>query len=80
MSDFKLYSIYDRVAGSYGELFAAQKDELAARRFQYVLSNSPMVALDCDLYCHGSYDVESGVITSFEKPVFVCRYEVKSDG
>lgn len=71
----KVYSIYDRVAGSYSELFTALRDELAIRRFGYLMKNSPMVATDCDLFLLGSYDMEKGFIVPCEKPEFVYRYE-----
>lgn len=71
-----LYCIYDRVAGTYGDLFMAQKPELAVRKFRYVLQNSPMVAADCDLFEVGSFDTETGVITSLP-PKFIDRLPVQ---
>lgn len=73
---YKLYSIFDRVAGTYGEPFLALKPELAIRRFRYLMDNTPMVASDCDLFCLGSCDLESGVVVGLEKPEFVYRMEV----
>lgn len=75
----KLYAIFDRVAGTFGEPTPALKDELAIRKFNYVMANSPMVSSDCDLYALCDYDMDTGCISIPElgKPVFVCRYEAK---
>lgn len=74
-----IYAIFDRVAGLFGEPFYTVSDELAIRRFNYLMGSSPMVASDCDLFRVGSYDSESGLIAPVDsessKPVFVCRYE-----
>lgn len=80
MTDLSLYAIYDRLAGVYGEPFVAQRDELAIRRFMYVMQSAPMVAQDCDLYKLGDYDTVSGVIypcsqDNVIRPVFVLRYQ-----
>lgn len=75
-----LYSIYDRVAGSYGEPFFAVKDEIAIRHFNYLMANALMVAQDCDLFKVASIDLLNGHVDSPAAPVFVCRYEVKSNG
>lgn len=77
--EFLIYSIYDRVSGLYAEPFYATKEELAVRKFDYFMSNSPMVALDCELYLLGSYNSETGYLVSYEKPIFVKRYEVKGE-
>lgn len=76
---FNLYSTYDRVAGVYGEIFLAAKDALAIRRFNFVMKNAAMVSADCDLYCLGTYDSETGIIVGFDKPQFVSRYEVTDE-
>lgn len=72
-----VYSVYDRVSGEFGVLSLHKDKALACRQFQYVMSQSPMVSSDCDLYYLGEYDTLTGVINTFEKPAFVCRYEVK---
>lgn len=74
-----LYSIFDRVAGTFSEPFAALKDELAIRRFAYLMQNSPMVRDDCDLFKVADMDLSSGVVVPVDTPVFVYRYEVKPD-
>lgn len=74
-----LFCIYDRVAGTFSEPIAMLKKELAIRRFNYLMQQSPMVAQDCDLFLVGSFDQDSGCLTALAKPEFVCRYEVKSN-
>lgn len=70
-----VFSIFDRVANVFNEPFTAHKPQLAIRKFRYMLQNSPMVAADCDLYCLGSFNTETGAITVYEKPEFVDRPE-----
>lgn len=70
-----IYSIYDRVAGVYSEPFLEKNDALAVRRFQYCLSQSPMIKLDCDLFRIGVFDELAGVIQACERPEFIKRYE-----
>lgn len=79
--NYFLFAIYDRVAGSFSEPFCCVRVELAVRRFNYVMSTTPMIAQDCELYCVGEYNSESGIIKSFDNPQnpqFVCRYEVNN--
>lgn len=73
--NFNIYTIYDRVSGTYGEPFLAQKDVIAQRRFNYFMQNSPMVSQDCELYCLGCFDTECGKIESIS-PMFICKSEV----
>lgn len=76
MSDnLLIFSVYDRVAGSFSEPFVSPKKELAIRKFNYVMQSAPMVASDCDLYHIGYLDCDTGEITPV-KPEFVLRYEV----
>lgn len=72
-----LYSIYDRVSGVYSEPFCALKDELAVRRFNYLMDNSKMVAADCELYSIAKMSFDTGEIFTFPNPEFICKYEVK---
>ena len=78
--DFIIYAIYDRLAGSYGEPFIAQNAAIASRRFQYLMTNAPMVQHDCELYALGSYNADKGLLVPLDKPGFVTRFveEVKS--
>lgn len=75
--DYVVYAIYDRVAGRYGEPFLLNRQELAVRRFDYLMANSPMVANDCELYDLGVFDMSTGYICPREKPVFVVKYDFK---
>lgn len=70
-----LYVYYDRVAGVYGNLVVEDSEALAIRRFNYIVGNSPMVMNDMQLFKVGEFDFETGVITAFDKPDFVCNYE-----
>lgn len=69
------FVIYDRVAGVYAEPFLANNVAAAQRKFNSFLSGAPMVADDCELYHIGDFDNITGVMTGFEKPVFICKYE-----
>lgn len=70
--------MFDRVSQTYGEPFCAQKHELAQRRFNYICSQSPMVADDMQLFCLGQYSTDTGLLSSSLE--FVCNYnsEVKN--
>lgn len=70
-----IYTIFDRVAGVHSEPFYEKTDALAIRRFQFCLSQSAMIKLDCDLFRVGSFDELSGCIQALDKPEFVKRYE-----
>ena len=75
-----IYAIFDRLAGSYGEPYLSQNDAIAMRRFQYLMTNAPMVQSDCELYLLGSYNPDTGLLVPLERPSFVGRFvnEVKS--
>lgn len=73
--NYLVFSIYDRVCGSYGELWLSTKKEIAFRKFNYLMSNSPMVSLDCDLYLIGEFDSDMGILKPLDKPEFLLRYE-----
>lgn len=74
--DFSVFAVYDRVAGRYGEPWLVNRDELAIRRFDYLMANSPMVANDCELYKLGVYDCIKGEF-NVHSPEFVVKYEPK---
>lgn len=74
-----IYSIFDRVAGVYGDPIMEKSDALAIRRFQFCVSRSPMIALDCDLFKIGEFDEVTGVIKAYDNPVFVRRFEEVKD-
>lgn len=69
-----LFSVYDKVTGAYGEVFACPNVGTAVRRFNYVLKNANMVAEDCDLYKLGTYDLNTGVIKGLDKPEYICHF------
>ena len=72
-----VYSMYDRVSHSYGDPFTAIRDEIAQRRFNYIMSQSPMVAQDMQLFKIATFDIESGVLVPCNE--FICNYDVKED-
>lgn len=77
--NYEVYVIYDRIVGTYAAPFI-QPNELSAKRlFDYQMSKSEMVATDCELYRIGTFDSKTGLVTSFEKPVFIANFvgEVK---
>lgn len=74
---YGLYSIYDKVTGVYGEPFVAVNKQTAIRRFQYLMSQSKMVADDCSLYYLGSYNIDTAVIESSVE--FVVNSEVSHE-
>lgn len=68
----KIYAIKDNVVGEFGALQLFPRDEVAIRQFNYLMSQTPMVSGDCQLYCLGSYDPVTGIIAS--KVDFICNY------
>lgn len=74
MDKLFVFGIRDTVAGSFGEPFICAKVELATRRFDYIMSNSQMVAKDCQLWKLGTYDIETGIIDSQNGVEFICDY------
>lgn len=73
---YSVYSIYDKVSGEFGSPFLSLKNAQAVRQFQYMMSNSPMVAADCQLYCISEFDTETGRLVGTSAPEFICNYEV----
>lgn len=71
--DILIFSIYDRVTGVFSEPFLAVNVETAQRRFNYVLSQSPMVKGDCDLYKLGTFNSETADIVPV-KAEFICHF------
>lgn len=74
---YQMYSIFDKVAGTYSEPFLSVNEATAIRRFNWQLSQSVMVAGDCALYKVGEFDLDTGAITPCV--TFVCNYEVTSN-
>lgn len=69
----KSYSIYDKVAGVYGQPIFASNDDVAKRDFSYFCQSEKVsyMSADLQLYNVGAFDTETGVFTGFEKPLFV---------
>ena len=78
MNKIILYTVYDRVAGTYSVPFASANRSTAEREFLETCSKSPY-KLDFEMYVIGLYDVVSGVIEAYEKPDFVRRYDEVTD-
>lgn len=74
---FGIFTIFDRITGSYGELSLETNVESAKRHFSLLCSKNPY-GLDFELYRVGDYDTDTGLIRSCSKPEFVCRYEVNN--
>lgn len=68
-----MYSFFDRKARTYGEPFLAARKEVAVRRFQYVIGQSPMVKADMELYVLGEFESDTGEIVPGVD--FICEYE-----
>lgn len=72
-----VYSMFDRITQSYSEPFVAVKKEVAIRRFNYIMSQSPMVSADMQLFQIGEFNTDTGsIVPSVE---FICNYEVKDE-
>lgn len=69
----EIYSMFDRVAGQFGSPFLQNNQAEAIRKFNYVVSQSPMVAGDLDLFLIGFFDIDTGVISPCSQPQFVCH-------
>ena len=74
MNKIILYTVYDRVAGTYSVPFASANAATAEREFMESCSKSPY-RFDFDMYLVGEYSVESGCLTAYDKPEFVRRYD-----
>lgn len=72
---FNMYTIFDRVSGTYGDPFLCLTDEVAKRKFNYTMSKAPMVSADCQLYKLAEFDNVSGDLVVPVKPEFICSYE-----
>lgn len=68
---FKIYMMFDRVAGNYQNIFMSISDNTAVRDFKAMLEKHPY-AEDLELYRMGEVDNVSGEMT-VEK-AFVCSY------
>lgn len=79
----KLYSVFDKVSKVFQFPCAVENDETAIRGFAG-LADSYKFFPDLELYCVGSFDMETGLITPIEVvPAFVCsasQFSVVKDG
>lgn len=75
--NFVMFSIYDRVANSYGAPQLAQNEAAAKRAFLASASKSPF-AQDFDLFVVGEFNVETGEVSVPDKPVFLMHFEDNS--
>lgn len=61
----RLYSIYDKAAGTFGEPFNAVNDDVAKRNFRFTMSRyNDYFVRDMELYCVGDFCIESGDVRS----------------
>lgn len=74
---YKLYSIRDIKANSYSEPFSAPNDDVAVRKYAYLMSKSEMIAYDTELYSVAQFDFEHGEVVLSEKQYITNYSEVK---
>lgn len=69
----KIYSVYDRAAGRFGNPFICLNDEMAQREFNCAFSapEYQYLAKDLDLYYLGTFDDRTGEMVLENKPVFL---------
>ena len=61
----RLYSVYDKVAKEHGPVFEAKNDDVALRNLRQMMHKNPSFKHDeFDLFFHGQFDNEAGVITA----------------
>lgn len=72
-----LYSIYDRVSGSYSVPLCFENEAVAKRAFPSICVNHPQYKMypeDLDLFKVGGFDTYNGTVIPLERPEFVMRY------
>lgn len=67
----KLYSVFDKVSKVFQFPCAVENDESAIRGF-VGLADSYKFFSDLELYCVGSFNMETGVISPVDVPSLVC--------
>lgn len=77
-----LYLVYDRVAMVFNAPFPATNDGVAIRMFkaQCKTPDTALISSDLDLFKLGELDLKTGEVTLCEKPEFLYRNEVNTDG
>lgn len=68
----KMFSVYDRVSGSYSDIKLFTKKELAVRWFNNFKNESPF-ASDLDLYYLGEYNLDTGDIEPVKADFVGCE-------
>lgn len=72
---YEIYSVFDRVSGSYGAPQLMINEGTARRWFNYTMQNSGMIAADCALFKLGVFETDTGTfVVSYDSPEFVCNY------
>ena len=77
-----LYSVFDKVSKVFQFPCAVENDEAAIRGFAG-LADSYRFFPDLELYCVGSFNLETGVILPSDVPSLVCsgsQFPVVKDG
>lgn len=73
---YLIFTIYDRVTGTYSAPFLSVNVGAAVRQFDYAMEHTQMVAQDSELYQLGEFNSDTGLISVSDKPVFVKKFEV----
>ncbi|UPW40851.1 nonstructural protein [Sigmofec virus UA08Rod_6488] len=69
--ELQFFSIYDRITGNYGNMFFAANIDDAKRRAGVAFKDNPYRG-DFELYHCGAFNQEHGLLSAFDKPVFLC--------
>lgn len=81
---YKIYSMRDRLADNFRNVFLDVSDAVARRNFTYAVNNSPELAFqskDLELVCLGEFNDHTGAILCYPAYTIVCRGdEVMTDG
>ena len=67
----KLYSVFDKVSKIFQFPCVVENDDAAIRGFAG-LAGSYQFFSDLELYCVGSFDMETGIISALAVPSLVC--------
>lgn len=73
----KMYSVFDKSAGSYSTPFFAPNDEVAKRNFRYSLKRlDDFFVCDLVLYFLCDFDVETASFSNFDSYIFDSGFDV----
>lgn len=70
--NMEMYSLRDRIVGTYGDIILSHNIDDAKRRVAYSLQSNPYRD-DLELFALGFYCLDNGCVDPFEKPVFICN-------